>query len=206
MNAMKVSGLALVFLIQIGIFIPKSLEAAPISTWAVSDITKNEYPKIYSQWGSAWVKKLNKMQHQVAEKAALSPECDTVDIVALSEQMSVPKKSPVFFVDCENGKRFYISHSDLESANIVKSKQLKTAKLSDAAAINSCISSVASKIKYPSTFKSSIFSKSAYRAPNGNIAVRIDFEGRGDSGEKVPMKARCVFDNQGMTEPEISNR
>ncbi len=186
------------------IYSPPTL-GAEISTWAVSDITQKSYPKIYSQWGAEWVVKLNKMQHQAAKKAAQSPECDAVDMVALSGE-SVPKQKALFFVDCANGKRFYIADTDLSSGSNVVSKQAMTAEITDQKAVEECSKRVQATMNYPSTFKSSIFNHSVYRAPGGNVVATIDFKGKNGFGAELPMTARCVFDEKGMADPEITNR
>jgi hypothetical protein len=60
---------------------------------------------------------------------------------------------------------------------------------------------------YPSTFRSSIFSQSVYRAPiTGNIVVTVEFKAKHGFGMELPMTARCIFDDPGMNEPEITNR
>ncbi|MGM0422337.1 MAG: hypothetical protein ACQEQL_04465 [Pseudomonadota bacterium] len=181
--------------------------AAKISEWAISPIDAKNYPRIYNAWGAAKVKELNKLQQKAAEKAAKSPECDTVDIVALSETRSIPKQKAVFFVDCANGKRFYISDADLKESGGVVSQEKKMAAYTDAQAIEACKDNVRSQLNYPSTFNLGAFSTSVYRAPtNGNIVVNFDFEAKNGLGAELPHKARCVIDDQGINPAEISRR
>jgi hypothetical protein len=184
----------------------KALDLAKISEWAVSDIDKKSYPKTYAAWGPEWVKKLNKMQHQAAEKVSGSPNCDRVDLVALSDFRSKPRQKAVFFADCANGERFYISDTDLNDNSAAVSKQAITNKITDASAIDQCREAVRSQMNYPSTFKSSILNNSVYRAPGGNVAVNLEFKVKNGFGAELPMQARCIFDDQGMNAPEITNR
>lgn len=177
-----------------------------ISPDAVWEMTPDQYPRIYQQWGASWVKKLNKMQHDVAKKVAKSPSCDSVSYVGLSEMRSVPKKLAVFFADCTNEQRFYITDKELAEDISIQSKQEKTARLTDSQAIERCASGIRAMMNYPSTFKSSIFSKSVYRAPTGNVVATIDFKGKNGLGLELPMSARCVFDDTGMSPPEITNK
>lgn len=76
--------------------------------------TQDWTPKLYATWGKEWVDKINKMMPLAVDKVALNPNCDEPDMIELSDNKSVVKKEVVFFVDCKNKQRFYISQNDLD--------------------------------------------------------------------------------------------
>ena len=180
---------------------------APIAPGAVSPMTKDAYPKTFSKWGAAGMKKINGLAQKAAEHAARSPECDRVDIVDLSDSRSVPGKSIVFFVDCANGKRFYVSDSDLAGNNTATSQTAKMEGLSDGKAILSCENAIKAKLNHPSTFDKKAFTTLVHRAKTtGNVSVTFDFDAKNGFGAMMPHSARCVFSDQGLEEATISTR
>lgn len=58
--------------------------------------------------------KINKMMPLAVDKVALNPNCDEPDMIELSDNKSIVKREVVFFVDCKNKQRFYISQNDLD--------------------------------------------------------------------------------------------
>jgi multidrug efflux pump subunit AcrB len=174
---------------------------------AVHEMIRHEgWEETYAAWGNEWMKKLNQMKHQVAEKVAASPECDRVNIVGLDSDNSIPKKKAAFFVDCENKKRFYVSNTDLESKTAVESLQAKNARISDSTAMIECRNAARRMVSHPSTFKPSVLDQSVYRAPSGNLVVTAGFKAKNSFGLELSMRARCVFDENGMGTPEISEK
>jgi hypothetical protein len=190
-----------------GLFGTDAHAAAPIADGAVSAITKQSYPKTFAQWGAAGVEKINTLAPLAAAQAAKSPECDRVEIVELSGNRSTPGKSIVFFVDCANGKRFYISENDLKTTATAVSQSKKMETLGDADAIVRCETAIKTKLAIPSGFSRKIFSTSVYRAPTtGNTVVTFDFEAKNQFGGVLPYAARCVFTDRGLEDAEMSLR
>lgn len=171
----------------------------------VRPMTADFYPKTAAEWGSAGLKRLNDLMLKAAEKAAASGDCDAVADANLSDR-SIPKKEAVFFVDCANGQRFYISEHQLDSPGTVRSKQAMLARVSEASVMAQCLEALKANLNYPSTFKSSVFSQASYRAPTGNIVVTIDFKAKNSFGAELPMTARCVHDERGLHPLEITSR
>lgn len=83
----------------------------------VMPYTKKNMPKLYARWGDVWIKKINHMLPLAAAKAAQNPKCDIPEIVDISDQRSIVKKEAVFFVDCKNKERIYVSQKDLPTSN-----------------------------------------------------------------------------------------
>lgn len=76
--------------------------------------TKEWTPKLYASWGKDWINQINQMMPKAVDKIAQNPRCDEPDMIELSDNKSIVKKEAVFFVDCKNKERFYISQNDLD--------------------------------------------------------------------------------------------
>ena len=175
-----------------------------ISPDAVLLIEGDGWEKTRREWGSAGVKRINAAMPKVAEKVAQSDTCDYVELVGLSDR-GKPKQQAVFYVDCKNGQRFYVSEDDLKSDAGVVSKNAKTAGISDVTAITACEDSVKSQLNFPSTFDRDVLNTSVYRAPTGNIAVMFTFQAKNALGVELPQRAKCVIDDTGIEPAQISN-
>lgn len=184
----------------VGVFsfwVQNVLSNPKISEYAVSPMDQKNYPRVYQSWGVSGVKKINSLMRSAAEKAAESPQCDKVDIVAFSEGRSIPKSKIVFFVDCINGKRFYIEDTDLKNNQTAKSQNEIMGKISDDFAINSCEKEVRRNLYNPMTFKRKFGTTSVYRAPTtANIVVKFEFSAKNNLGAELPSSAQCTIDSK----------
>lgn len=183
---------------------PKVDTQAKISPAAVMLIEGEGWDKTRREWGSAGIKRLNAAMSKAAEKVAEAQGCDYVELVGLSDR-SKPKQMAVFYVDCRNGQRFYVSEDDLKSDTALVSKNAQTAAISDVKAVAACEESVKSQLNFPSTFDRDLLNTSVYRAPTGNIAVQFTFQAKNALGAELPQRARCVIDDTGIHPAEISN-
>lgn len=181
--------------------------AAKISPTAVSAITPSGSPKIRSAWGDAGIARLNRLQPLAARKVAESNKCDRVEVVGFSSDRSSPKEGPVFFVDCKNEDRFYVTQADIEGNRPVKSKKEIMQALSDVDVIMICESGIKVQLNYPLSFDRDIMNTSVTRAQkgSGNIAVNFTFSAKNGFGAELPQAARCVFDDRGIREASIFN-
>ncbi|MBH1745992.1 hypothetical protein I5V28_09185 [Stenotrophomonas maltophilia] len=175
-----------------------------ISPDAVFLIEGEGWDKTRREWGSAGIERINAAMPKAAEKVAQSSSCDYVELVGLSDR-GKPKQQAVFYVDCKNGQRFYVSEDDLKSDAGVVSKNAKTAAISDSTAIKACEDSVKSQLNFPLTFDRDLLNTSVYRAPTGNIAVQFTFQAKNALGAELPQRARCVIDDTGIEPAQISN-
>lgn len=174
-----------------------------IGAGAILPITQSAYPKTYQKWGAAGIARINALLPKAADKVTESAECDRLDIIELSDERSIPKKKIVFFADCANGKRFYVSDDELKNQTVITSKQSKTATLSDSAVMGACMTRVKAQLNHPSTFKLHSFSQSVYRAPTGNVVAEFMFSAKNTFGLETKHKAKCYTDDRGMSDPEI---
>lgn len=177
-----------------------------IADHAIYPIKQGQYPKTFAKWGANGVSKINSLLKPAALHAAKSPTCDQVDMVELSDNRSVPPNQIVFFVDCTNGQRFYVSEQDIKKNAAAVSKQDKTKSVSDSEATSACVDAVKSHLQFPSSFDRKALTTSVYRAETGNIAVTFDFDAKNGIGNILPQKARCIIDDTGINPPEVSNR
>lgn len=176
-----------------------------ISEYAVSPITKKGYPKLYAEWGHTKIKEVNTLLPLAAEKVASSPECNKVELVELSVQRSSPRGDIVFFVDCANGKRFYVGKTELKNASTPQSQEKKMRGISNQQAMAACDKAIKAQLTNPISFDKKFGTNSVYRAPTtGNIAVEFVFVAKNNLGGELPRKARCVFNDKGLLEASIS--
>lgn len=84
--------------------------------------TEKGYLKLYATWGKKWVDNINTMMPLVVKKVAANPKCDAPSIADLSDNRSIVKQEAVFFVDCVNGERFYISQNELTDETNVEAE------------------------------------------------------------------------------------
>lgn len=79
----------------------------------VVDIAKrSDAPKFYDKWGKATIDRSNRLIKKAARKAEESPDCDSVEWVAMSDNMSKPDEI-IWYADCTNGNRRYVSEKSL---------------------------------------------------------------------------------------------
>lgn len=172
---------------------------------AVNKITRDQYPKTFAQWGAKGVAEINRLAPLAAEKAAASSECNAVEVVDLSSQRSTPPKDIVFFVDCANFKRFYISSKDLADPTPTMSQDMKMSRVKDSDLIKMCMNAIKGKLENPATFDPSVLSANVYRAPaTGNVRVTFPFSAKNNFGAELPFNARCIINDQGLKEALIS--
>lgn len=173
-----------------------------IEEGAVQAYSKKGYPKMYARYGAAYVDRVNQLMPEVAKKAAASPDCGHVMLVELSDK-SQPKGEAIFFVDCKNEARLYISESDLKKEGAISSERNKSKKYSDTDTIRACEDAVKQQLQNPMTFDRAILDTSVYRPNTGGIVVEFKFTAKNNLGGELPFRARCVAKNDGTIEAEI---
>lgn len=173
------------------------------STDGMMLIEGDGWDEMRNDWGKTWIKRINETMPLAMQKAASSPECDFAETAGISDRSTV-RKEMIFFVDCRNGKRFFISQNDLNSNQVVVSKNAKIATIDDVTAIEACEKSVKSQLNFPLSFNRHWTATAVHRAPSGNIAVEFIFDSKNALGAELPQKARCIIDDEGIQPAEIS--
>jgi hypothetical protein len=88
---------------------------------ALSVYSKEHYPKTFQKWGDAGVERIKVAERTALSKAAKQLQCDKVEYVGLSEQMSSPPSTIVVYADCVNRWRFYID----QNSKVLSSERTK---------------------------------------------------------------------------------
>lgn len=175
-------------------------KSKPISQYAFTKYDKQNYPRIYQQWGNDWISKLEAHERASAEKIANSDNaCDSVDYVGLSEEKSTPKKEIVVFVDCANGKRFFVSDKDIKNDKPLKAQSEKA--MSEQQALQQCRELVRNGAKYPNSVDFKVLDTSLRTSKtHGNVIVTVGFTAKNSLGVELPVKAKCLFTPEGQAE------
>ncbi len=169
------------------------------------EITEQGYPGTYAKWGKEWIDDINRMMPLVVERIASNPKCDAPEIADLSDNRSSLKQEAVFYVDCKNGERFYISQNELaETTKVEAESDMLSGEPSQY--IQPCREMIKMQLNYPSTFEDTFGGVSAFKGTSGNIVVEVDFTAKNAVGAELPQSARCVFGTNGQNEAIITNR
>lgn len=166
--------------------------------------TEKSYPKLYAAWGKEWVDDINNMMPLVVQRVAANPKCDAPSIADLSDNRSTVRQEAAFFVDCENGERFYVNQNELtDTTQLEAESDMLSGKPSDY--IESCRDMVKAQLNYPSSFDEELGTNS-FKGSSGNMVVEISFTAQNALGADLPQAARCVFGTNGKNEAVITNR
>lgn len=187
--------------ISIALFALSSLSyAANYDLYIISPYTQSNYPKLFDAWGKKWMDKINNLKKPVADYITKQNSCDSLEVLELSQARSVVRQNVVFFGDCANGERFYISEKDVKnSLSQVKSQHQKMKSISNAEALSRCENLVKYHLNIPDTYNRKFFTTTVYRSKTlGNIVVGFDFTARNYFGQTIPKKAKCVISDNDM--------
>lgn len=90
------------------------MSKAVINKNAIGDYTPTAYPKLFVKVGHNGLLDIQKHDEDAANIVAILKECDEVTYVGYSETKSNYPNVIASFVDCKNGKRFYVINRQLE--------------------------------------------------------------------------------------------
>lgn len=166
-----------------------------ISENAVIPITKDSYPQTYEIWGTDGVERINSLMQRAAEAVASSPGCDKLETLGVSDR-SAPPGSIVFYADCTNGNRFFITEEDILEGRKTVSQNEKSKWLTDGQLVEISQEAVRVKLQHPCTF----LRWSVYRAVVGRTVVTVEFRVANGAGAGV---AKCYFDGLSLKEVEL---
>lgn len=168
------------------------------------EITEKGYPGTYAKWGKEWIDDINRMMPLAVQRVASNPKCDAPETADLSDNRSSPKQEAVFYVDCRNGERFYISQNELnDNTQIEAESEVLSGEPSEY--IKPCQEMVKAQLTYPNSFDANI-GTNAFKGTSGNIVVEMSFTAKNSLGAELPQSARCVFGTNGKNEAIIENR
>ena len=79
-----------------------------IDSNAIENYTSESYPQLFKQVGTQGLIEIQKHDRDSAELVSKLPEWDLVEYVGHSNTKSNYPDQIASFVDCKNGKRFYV--------------------------------------------------------------------------------------------------
>lgn len=170
-----------------------------IADSAVLPITKKSYPKTFAAWGEKGIERINALMRPAAEIIASSPGCDRLDVLDLSNQRSSPPDNIVFFADCANGKRFYITEGEILAKRQVVSQNDKSGWLEEQQLIEICQQAITVRLKRRCSFGET----SVYRAVVGRTVVAVEFKAESAPEVWDAGVAKCYLDGISLTAVEF---
>ncbi|MFN3074023.1 hypothetical protein ACK1JC_10440 [Acinetobacter sp. TY2] len=85
-----------------------------INKHALGEYTEGTYPKLHKEVGDAGLKAIQEHDRNAADIIAKLSECDEVIYVGYSVGKNNFPDTIASFVDCKNGKRFYVINRQVE--------------------------------------------------------------------------------------------
>lgn len=171
-----------------------------IASYAIDKYTSKGYPKLVAKYRSR-LPEIESLRRTAAEMAIDSGKCDVVENVQLSDQSQT--KSLVFFLDCKNQSRIYLTETEIQNRHPVKTQSEKAWRHGDA--ITECRAMVRARAVIPSSVDFHTFTGTDARtAPsNGNVVVSINYDASNAFGAEIGYTARCIFPPEKSGEIEI---
>lgn len=170
-----------------------------IAEYAVTLITEKNYPKTYAAWGPLGVKRINALMQPAAEIVASSPGCDRLELLELSNVRSSPPDNIVFFADCKNGSRFFITESDVAAKRQVVSQNDKSKWLADKQLLEIAQEAIKARLHSDCSFGDA----TTYRAIVGRTVVSVEFKTLSGPEPGSRGVAKCYFDGLSLTEVDF---
>lgn len=167
----------------------------------VVPFTKDGFPKTYQSWGKKWIDEINAMMPQAVNHVAKNDKCDEPYDIGLSIERSTPKKEAVFFVDCKNKERFYISQTELKEGVEVSAESEKLDEPSKY--IQPCKKAIKAHLNHPNSFDEKLLSIRAYKGLSGNVVVEVPFTAKNGFGVEMEHTGRCVIDTRNNISVEL---
>lgn len=173
----------------------------PISEYAYNSYSKSQFPTLYKEWGSNWVKKISEVEKAAVHKIANEQNaCDSIEEAGISTAKSTPKKEIVIFVNCANNQQFYVSDQDVLTNN--KSLSNSENSIDYETATERCKTLIKLKAELPASVKYGKIETSKYDM-NGNVIVKVPFSVQNYLGAELPYVAKCLFTPDGKEEFSI---
>lgn len=181
---------------------PRAGLYAKVDKGVFDPYTKDQYPKLFQKYGTR-MKEIQAAREDAAFAAAASSKCDRVELAEVSSKGT--KTDAVFFVDCKNGERFYISESDLRGK--VAASPQSSKGVNESQAHLACQQAIRQRLQYPSSADFSMFGVDISKGKaTGNLRIALDFEAKNGFGNMMPHRGVCIVDTDGNMEVSIGKR
>lgn len=166
----------------------------------VYKIDEEGYPEIYKQWGTEWVDKINSSMLPALQTVSQHKECGEPKYIGLSEAYSEVKEKAVYFVDCNDDKRFYIPLEGATNLDEVKTDKdiAKEREEAESTRLVSCQMLVKNSLKNPKSFDTE-YSSIVHKVDpeTGNDIVGFKFYAQNAFGAEIINQAACIFNKEG---------
>lgn len=164
-----------------------------ISPYAIIKYTSKSYPKLVQQYKSR-LDEIEKYKVKAAEMALDSGKCDFVEVSDLSTNKS-SLNNLIFWVDCKNQQRFYLTENEIKSKNNTKISTQSEKAIPQQKAVEFCQNEIKRSTLIPSDLDiHTFFGTSYYKAPiTSNVVVEINFDVKNAFDKTIKYKAKCYF-------------
>ena len=169
----------------------KQIYKAPIDSGAIWELPTQKgqgFDKTIAKYGVEGIKKINRLTPKVAEKISYNTKCDKVVNVDVSDNRST-RNNLVFYGDCANMQRFYMTEEELLSPTPIESEKEKLKKLLYEHEIL-CENTIKSKLNHPSTYKK-LITKSGSETKDMVNDILIGFKAKNSLGLELEYVGRC---------------
>ncbi|GJE16130.1 hypothetical protein [Methylobacterium marchantiae] len=91
-----------------------SAQSKDVDPFAYAPYSAIANPRIAAKWGADALPAINLLRKDAALKIARHADCNRVSTSELSESRSAKPDNWVIVVDCDNGRRFYVTKSEID--------------------------------------------------------------------------------------------
>ena len=89
-------------------------QSKPVDPYSYAPYSATANPRITAKFGADALPAINVLRKAAALKIARDPTCNRVSTSELSDSRSAKPDAWVFVVDCDNGRRFFVTKAELE--------------------------------------------------------------------------------------------
>lgn len=161
-----------------------------IRSYAIDAYTAKSYPQTYKKYRLR-LPEIEKMRRAAAEMAIDSGKCDYVENVQLSDKSS--PTALVFFIDCENRARIFLTEDDIASGATVNTQE--ELSWDHPTATMECREMIRRRAEIPSSVDFHTLTGTSVRTVlgSGNVVVRLDFDAKNTYGAEIGFTGQCIF-------------
>jgi len=183
---------------------------AKIERGAVFDTDRSFDPKLYAKLGSAKFRQANALNDWVALHAALSPRCDRVTLVEVSDEAS--RAELKWFADCADGERFDVSEAQARTAmarfqghpdstpiapstaDLPVSQSAKLASFDEIAAVSRCDGAMKSLLQSSGSYRPAGSWTTTRHPARGRVTITRSFRARNAFNAELDSRWECLID------------
>lgn len=173
----------------------EKVKATEVVKDVYSPILQSNHPDFYAAWGENWVNKINVFGPMAAEYFASKNICKKIEMSGIDKKQSKIKDRVVFFVDCANGKRYFVSMNKLEEKDRLWYLKSKLRQIDEKQYMGRCITAIKNHAEHPSLINFEKAKKEIVLTKTNDLGVLIHFTTKNSFGEKQELTGFCDFEN-----------